>query len=477
MPIVKRTSKCQGWANRLQRYNERHQDKHTPATENDTLQHLRELYKCDSSLDLKNADEKEDISYGWIPKFFVHKKKCSALKEAVQKLARQDFLDQRENELLDEHEQADLWDIIETHESDPKGMSTWLNYDAFTQVRAAVVPKTQGFFTPSTFLKFPQDPYGRISANALFRYIVRKTELLSFQITLLRYDDEGQGRLREDNVEQYVLDQIPDMAQLAHLETEFYTYYMYTAVRKFFFVLDPKQLGYISVSKLAHSKVFGEFNRMRHQPTKQESGYREGEGAREGAPPRLQFPAWFSVDSAMEVYSEYVDLDQDHNGMLSKKEFLRYNGGSLTEVFVDRVFQENRMYESADTGELEMDFKTFIDFVLASRTKHKREGLRYFWRMLDINREGFLTVFTLNYFFRAVKEKMEKMGSEALNARDIVANEIFDMIDPAEPLKITMEDARRSQCAGALISMLTDVKGFWQYDNREVQLNDGVDET
>ena len=41
---------------------------------------------------------------------------------------------------------------------------------------------------------------------------------------------------------------------------------------------------------------------------------------------------------------------------------------------MDRVFQEYRMYESPETGEWEMDYKTFLDFVLASRNKHTRWG-------------------------------------------------------------------------------------------------------
>jgi len=41
----------------------------------------------------------------------------------------------------------------------------------------------------------------------------------------------------------------------------------------------------------------------------------------------------------------YLNLDEDHNGMLSKKEFKGYGGGTLTNVFVDRIFQEYRMYD------------------------------------------------------------------------------------------------------------------------------------
>lgn len=37
---------------------------------------------------------------------------------------------------------------------------------------------------------------------------------------------------------------------------------------------------------------------------------------------------------------QYLHLDTDRNGMLSRNEFAQFNNGGLTSVFVDRVFQE-----------------------------------------------------------------------------------------------------------------------------------------
>ena len=45
--------------------------------------------------------------------------------------------------------------------------------------------------------------------------------------------------------------------------------------------------------------------------------------------------------------------------MLSQEELQRYGTGTLTPAFVERVFQECLTYEG------EMDYKTYLDFVLA----------------------------------------------------------------------------------------------------------------
>ena len=45
------------------------------------------------------------------------------------------------------------------------------------------------------------------------------------------------------------------------------------------------------------------------------------------------------------VAGQYLSLDTDHNGMLSKAELLKYRTGTLTEVFVNRIFQECLTYD------------------------------------------------------------------------------------------------------------------------------------
>ena len=70
------------------------------------------------------------------------------------------------------------------------------------------------------------------------------------------------------------------------------------------------------------------------------------------------------------MYERYLKLDLDHNGLLSKQELSKYSWG-LTEIFIDRVFEEYQTFEG------EMDYKTFLgkitpiwlDFVLAMENK------------------------------------------------------------------------------------------------------------
>lgn len=74
----------------------------------------------------------------------------------------------------------------------------------------------------------------------------------------------------------------------------------------------------------------------------------------------------------------------------------RYKSGALTSVFLDRVFQDAFTYAG------EMDYKGYLNFVLATENRHEPQSLRYLFRFLDIKNQGYLDSFTINYFSRVI---------------------------------------------------------------------------
>lgn len=55
---------------------------------------------------------------------------------------------------------------------------------------------------------------------------------------------------------------------------------------------------------------------------------------------------FFYLDFVLFFFTgQYLNLDKDHNGMLSKEELSRYGTATLTSVFLDRVFQECLTYD------------------------------------------------------------------------------------------------------------------------------------
>mmetsp|Transcript_42560 Transcript_42560/g.100151 ORF Transcript_42560/g.100151 Transcript_42560/m.100151 type:complete len:313 (+) Transcript_42560:319-1257(+) len=264
------------------------------------------------------------------------------------------------------------------------------------------------------------------------------------RLSLSYYDSAGFGFLREPDLEAFIADQMTVFPCLQVLEESFTPFYQCTAVRKLFFFLDPQRKGKIKIKDLATCTMLDDFFALRH------ANLPEAELASN----------WFSSHNALRVYSMYLRLDMDRNGLLSREELQHFGGRGLTSVFVERVFQQCHTYDD------EIDYKTFLDFVLAMENKQTPQSLRFFWRFLDVQNKGFLSIFDINYFFREVAMQLERSGHPVVEVVD-VKDEIFDMVKPADPLKITLEDLEKSNVGGTVISMLIDMQAFYEYDNRE----------
>ncbi|XP_064622288.1 serine/threonine-protein phosphatase 2A regulatory subunit B'' subunit gamma-like isoform X2 [Lineus longissimus] len=387
-------------------------------------------------------------SYKLIPKFFFKlPSEDELLLQKLREESRAVFLQRRSKELLDNEELQGLWFLLDKHHTPPLvGEDQMINYEDFLKVGAQAGTKCQPFFTATVFAKLLQtDPYGRISIMQFFNYVMRKVWLHQTRIGLSLYDVAGQGFLKESDLENYILELIPTLPQLDCLEKSFYSFYVCTAVRKFFFFLDPLRTGRIKIQDILACSFLDDLLELRD----------------EELPKEAQESNWFSAPSALRVYGQYLNLDKDHNGMLSKEELARYGTGTLTPVFLDRVFQECLTYDG------EMDYKTYLDFVLALENRKEPQALQYLYRILDVQNRGHLNIFALNYFFRAIQDQMKVHGQEPVSFED-VKDEIFDMIKPADPLKITLQDLINSGQGDTVVSILIDLNGFWTYENREV---------
>eukprot|EP00743_Colponemidia_sp_Colp-15_P007803 GILK01008449.1.p1 GENE.GILK01008449.1~~GILK01008449.1.p1 ORF type:complete len:489 (-),score=106.96 GILK01008449.1:92-1462(-) len=412
--------------------------------EQEVIQKLKGIFEEERK---KETEQKPSLKI--IPKFFVKKTTSEdIMQQKLRREARTRFLKRKTEELLEQEYLEQLWFLLKenvtSNEFDTETETERINYDHFCHVASLLPPKCRKFFTASTFLKFERDEHGRIEIVPFFHYVVRKVNLYETRIQLSFYDSAGYGYLREKDLENYIFELIPTLPQLHNLQSEFFPFYVFTAVRKFFFFLDPKKTGRIFIRDMLTSPILAELYELRQEAWTEEEALAN----------------WFSVQSALRVYGQYLNLDVDHNGMLSKKELARFGSGMLTEVFIDRVFQEYQTYEG------EMDYKTFLDFVLAMDNKKTPQGLSYIFRLLDVQKKQLLDGFVVNYFFRAVVKKLEEMGNDPVNMED-VKDEIFDMVKPTNPLGIALTDLIACGVGDTVVSMLIDMNAFWAYDNRE----------
>ncbi|KAI8848983.1 putative rhabdomyosarcoma antigen Mu-RMS-40.6c [Chytridium lagenaria] len=359
-----------------------------------------------------------------------------ALKEAAHAC----FAERQREALLSNEDLDKLWDMLCDHSSEGKDDERKITYQDFCMIKKGLPAKFHPFFKASTYLKFVSDDRGLISVLQFFNYVLRKVSLMQARLDLSFYDGDNDGYLTEEELQQYIADLIPSL-HLEAVNKSFHKFYVCTAARKFFFFLDPLRRGRISIHSILLSPILTELFELREPDL----------------PKDYERSNWFSSYSTLRAnFSTLID----HNGMLSRKEVSKYNNGTLTDVFLDRLFQEYQTYRG------EMDYKGFLDLVLATENIQTAESIRYGFKLLDVKGEGFLDDFSLPLFIQGFVDKMMVFGHEPVGVED-VTNEIFDMANPKNSRCIALEDLLKCGVGGTIVNILSDCRGFWQYDNRE----------
>jgi serine/threonine-protein phosphatase 2A regulatory subunit B'' len=155
--------------------------------------------------------------------------------------------------------------------------------------------------------------------------------------------------------------------------------------------------------------------------------------------------------------------------MLSLDELKQYNNGCLTDLFISRIFQEYRTYKNEDPPHLyEMDYKQFLDFTLAMENQKTPQSLKWFWKILDINKVGYIDINVMKIFFNQVLNAIELEHKQTVEVNCLdVCDEIFDMAKPVDPCRITLKDLIACGVGDTIVSMLIDVTEFLSMDNSE----------
>eukprot|EP01083_Nonionella_stella_P023515 65072_1 len=458
------------WATLLQQYN------CTTHEANDGLDYSERLALATAKL-LKSPPEPQSKTKNTIPPFY-NPQQCESLHKntdiqiAVAEIARELFLDHQEEKLLSEHDLDCLFNrmvtLLKQHPpSADSNNNFFLNYDIFRKLKESLPPRAHKFFSASVFRKFVLNGEGQLRGISFHQFVSLSLNLLHQFITLCRYDlssnivntnynQNHSNYLTESDLEIFVSDQIEMIPSLMQIDEAFHPYYIYHAVRKFIFCLNPDNVSkQIPITKILCSDAFREFNEFRFAAENHNKNTINANGNG-----KYKRNNWFSCENALRVYKMYLELDCDHNGTLSQKEMFQFNQSSLSNLCIQRIFQHKKTWDQ------EMDYKGFLNFVLAVEHTSLVASLHYFWDILDLDNKGYLTPLTLHTLFRSVQKKMGIFGLEIIPAEDVVT-EIIDMVHPKDTQKITKQDLINSKMFGSVIDILTDVKGFWEYDNRE----------
>ncbi|GKT27688.1 hypothetical protein ADUPG1_000134 [Aduncisulcus paluster] len=199
---------------------------------------------------------------------------------------------------------------------------------------------------------------------------------------------------------------------------------------------------------------------------------------------------YFSYEHFYVIYCQFWQLDKDHDMKLTKKDLCEYQSFKISKLVVDLIFKEiprklkgcpSPQTDSSSsakdeerpsaTDEKIMGYEDFVFFLLCEEDKDTWTSLRYFFRILDLDGDGYFDLTSdFNFFYQSVQERIEDFADPI--RFDDVRSQLSDMMFPygQARTKVTIQDIQKSRMASLFMNFLTNGEKFLSSDHEDPYL-------
>lgn len=105
-------------------------------------------------------------------------------------------------------------------------------------------------------------------------------------------------------------------------------------------------------------------------------------------------------------------------------------------------------------------------FLLSEEDKTTPTSTEYWFRCMDLDGDGALSMFELEFFYEEQAQRLEARAVEPLPFCDL-ACQVLDLVKPLQPGQITLRDLKRCKMAGVFFDTFFNVDKYLEREQRE----------
>ncbi|XP_054731185.1 uncharacterized protein LOC129239576 [Anastrepha obliqua] len=249
---------------------------------------------------------------------------------------------------------------------------------------------------------------------------------------------------------QDVVDTHPGLAFLKEA-TEFHSRYVHTVIARIFYSVNRCWSGRITISELKKSDLLEVLTLLEEEDDIN------------------QIMAFFSYEHFYVIYCKFWELDKDHDLLINQDDLARHSDHALSTRIVERIFSgcvtrsDNKKQQE---DEPKMSYTDFVWFLLSEEDKRTPTAIEYWFRCMDIDGDGMLSMYELEYFYEEQQQRMESIGIETLPFEDCLC-QMLDMIKPARRDCITLGDLKRCKMTHVFFDTFFNLEKYLDHEQRD----------
>ncbi|OUM56200.1 hypothetical protein PIROE2DRAFT_19297 [Piromyces sp. E2] len=165
------------------------------------------------------------------------------------------------------------------------------------------------------------------------------------------------------------------------------------------------------------------------------------------------------IERIIKGYGKKTLLNElNFNHMSNDITYAEYSNTIRKNVISDKTLKNSNIYQYQSI----FHFRDFIWFMLARENKDSPEAIEYWFRCIDLDDDGYISIYEIEKFYIEQCKHMVLLHiSDYWSFPDYLCY-LLDMIKPKIPNKISLSDLKRSQNSTTFFNMLFDIR---QYEN------------
>nr|XP_049462769.1 uncharacterized protein LOC120950293 isoform X2 [Anopheles coluzzii] len=255
---------------------------------------------------------------------------------------------------------------------------------------------------------------------------------------------------------QDVVDTHPGLAFLKEA-AEFHSRYVHTVIARIFYNVNRSWTGKITTTELRKSNLLDVIQLLEEEEDIN------------------QIMAYFSYEHFYVIYCKFWELDRDHDLYIDQQDLARHNDHALSSRMIERIFSgcvtrsprrgnNNPMIQGPNGPK--MSYTDFVWFLLAEEDKSHPTAIEYWFRCMDVDGDGVLSMYELEYFYEEQQHRMESLGIETLPFEDCLC-QMLDMIKPATPGCVTLADLKRCKMTPIFFDTFFNLEKYMEHEQRD----------
>ncbi|XP_047703355.1 serine/threonine-protein phosphatase 2A regulatory subunit B'' subunit beta isoform X1 [Prionailurus viverrinus] len=230
--------------------------------------------------------------------------------------------------------------------------------------------------------------------------------------------------------------------------SEFHSRYITTVIQRIFYTVNRSWSGRITCAELRRSTFLQNVALLEEEADIN------------------QLTEYFSYEHFYVIYCKFWELDTDHDLLIDSQDLARHNDHALSTKMIERIFSGAVTRGRKVQKEGKISYADFVWFLISEEDKKTPTSIEYWFRCMDLDGDGALSMFELEYFYEEQCRRLDSMAIEALPFEDCLC-QMLDLVKPQSEGKITLHDLKNCKLANVFFDTFFNIEKYLDHEQKE----------